>query len=306
MSAREIQMPVSPEPSMQPPKTVGLIANLDKPEACEVAKSAVQRLADLGLTPLVETGLAERIRVPGRPEAEVVAGSQLVMVLGGDGTLLSVARSYCSRPVPLLGVKIGNFGFLASAAVSELPEILQRIAEGNYSTSSRAALACQVKDAADRVIHETAAVNDVYIARFSARRLLYVRLTVNRGSTIEFRTDGIIISTPSGSTGHSLSAGGPIVVPDVEAMIITQVCPHTLAARPLVTRSDDLLRFQVAGQGDEAVVATVDGQINLEIPTEGSVELRGDKYRFILVKSPRRTYFDVLRSKFYLGGLEKP
>ncbi|MBE7560647.1 NAD(+)/NADH kinase [bacterium] len=291
---------------MEPPRRIGLIANLDKPEACAVARDAVRLVAGLSLEPLVEEQLAARLGESGRPEPEVLNESDLIVVLGGDGTLLSVARAYCRRPVPLLGVKIGNFGFLASASVPELPEVLQHIANGDYSTSRRRALACQVRDKSDRLVAETAAVNDVYIARFSARRLLHVRMTVNGSSTIEFRTDGIIVSTPSGSTGHSLSAGGPIVVPDVDATIVTQVCPHTLAARPLVLRADDRLRFEVTGQGEETVVATVDGQLNLEVPPEGSVELCGDKYWFILVKSPRRTYFDVLRNKFYLGGLQKP
>lgn len=305
MKVVELGESLRQEPEMPPPGKIGIIANLDKPEAREVARQAARRIADLLIEPVVEAELADRIGLPGVPKASVMAESDLVLVLGGDGTLLSVAREFCRHPVPLLGVKLGNFGFLASAAVSELPEVLQLIALGNYSTSLRGALSCQVCDRDDRVVAESAAANDVYISRFSARRLLYVRMIVNERSAIEFRTDGIIISTPSGSTGHSLSAGGPIVVPDVEAMIITQVCPHTLAARPLVTRNDDVLRFQVRGQGDEAVVATVDGQINLEIPPEGSVLMRGDQYRFSLVKSPARSYFDVLRSKFYLGGAEK-
>ena len=290
------------ENEMQVPRRVGIIANLDKAEAEEVARLTVRQLRDLRLEPVLEEALAERLGLPGVPQAGVLAGSDLVLVLGGDGTLLSVAREHSKSPVPLLGVKLGNFGFLASAAVSELPEVLQLISVGNFATSNRSALACEVRDAEDGVLHETSAVNDVYLSRFSARRLVTLEMVVNRHSAIEYRTDGLIISTPSGSTGHSLAAGGPIVVPDVEGMIITPVCAHTLAARPLVTRSDDVLEFRVRGEDEENIVATVDGQMNFDVPHGGSVRIRGDKYRFVLIKSPRRTYYDVLRNKFHLGA----
>lgn len=288
----------------EPPKKVGIIANLDKPEAGEVGGAALRELHALGIETQVEAELAARLEVAGVPKAQILADCDMLVVLGGDGTLISVAREDCQHPIPILGVKLGNFGFLASAMVKELSESLQQLARGEYSVSRRNALSCDVEDAGGNPLAHHAVVNDVYLSRSLPGRLMALELSVNRTSPIHYRADGVIVATPSGSTGHSLSAGGPIVAPDVEAVIVTPLCPHTLAGRPLLIRSEDEFSLNVIEPDDESVLVIMDGQITIDLPPGGKVRIRGDRYHFLLVKSPHRTYFDVLRSRFFIGGID--
>jgi NAD+ kinase len=289
---------------MKKPSNIGLFANLDKPDALPVARDVIARLADCGVNAVVEEALAVQLKCTGVPLEQALRESDIMLVFGGDGTLLGVARESCANPLPLLGVKVGNFGFLASTMKRELPEMLDLLVRGEYEVSVRNALSCSITDAGGAVIHKAIAANEVYLARASSGHLLDINMVINEVSTMHYRGDAIIISTPSGSTGHSLSAGGPIVVPDVEAIVITPVCPHTLAGRPLVARSDDCLSFSISEPPEEKIHAIIDGQNDFRIPSGGKLNIRGDEYRFMLIKSPWRKYFDVLRSKFFLGGSE--
>ncbi len=226
--------------------------------------------------------------------------ADLAFVFGGDGTILSASRKLNGRQIPLIGVHLGKFGFLAELTSREISDSLDKIFAGEYVISPRMLLTCKVTRS-KQVINETLGLNDAVISGTSLSRLISIKLYVDEKIVTTYSSDGLIISTPAGSTAHSLSAGGPIVTPDMEAFIITPICPHTLSNRPLVVSGDSKIEMEQISES-KGVGLTVDGQIYFDIKVGDRIVIEKAKNKLQLIDIQTRTFYDVLREKLDWRG----
>lgn len=230
---------------------------------------------------------------------EVLSEATLLVCLGGDGTILRLANAMRERPIPVLAVNIGSLGFLTDVKTDEMFDELQTYFLDQIQIEERLMLACSVRNEKKRTERRFQALNDIVVAREGLTRLLKVRVDVGGETLTNFPGDGVIIATPTGSTAYSLSAGGAIVHPRLEAIVVTPVCPHALALRSLVVPADE--RITVAIQADregEIALLTADGQENVEVDESSSIEITRSSVPFQLVKSSRRSYLETLRENF--------
>jgi NAD+ kinase len=223
----------------------------------------------------------------------------MVIVLGGDGTLLSVARLVGVHEVPILGVNLGGLGFLTEITLEELYRVLERVIQGDFITDERVVLNAAVIRRGERMA-EFIVLNDAVINKGALARIIDLETTINEEYLTTFKSDGLIISTPTGSTAYNLSAGGPIVYPSLHCIIVTPICPHTLTNRPIVIPDDVEIRAILKTKQQE-VILTLDGQQGFSLEFEDVVEVRKAEGRILLIKSPYRHYFEVLREKLKWG-----
>jgi NAD+ kinase len=226
-------------------------------------------------------------------------GARVIVVLGGDGTLLSVARQLQGNNVPILGVNLGGLGFLTEITVEELPGMIGSILKGIYTVSRRMMLAVTVRRR-DEEIYTISALNDAVITKDALARIIDIETYVDNEYLTTYRADGLILSTPTGSTGYSLAAGGPILHPGLEHVIVTPICPHTLTNRPIILAEDASIKAVLASR-DERVILTLDGQIGFPLEFGDEVIVRRSEYRVNLIKSGTKGYFEVLRTKLKWG-----
>lgn len=239
------------------------------------------------------------IDISDEEELEKVS-ADLAFVFGGDGTILSASRKLNGRQIPLIGVHLGKFGFLAELTSREISDSLDKIFAGEYVISQRMLLTCKVTRS-KQVINETLGLNDAVISGTSLSRLISIKLYVNEKIVTTYSSDGLIVSTPVGSTAHSLSADGPIVTPDMEAFIITPICPHTLSNRPLVVSGDSKIEMEQISES-KGVGLTVDGQIYFDIKVGDRIVIEKAENKLQLIDMQTRTFFDVLREKLDWRG----
>ena len=239
------------------------------------------------------------IDISDEEELEKVS-ADLAFVFGGDGTILSASRKLNGRQIPLIGVHLGKFGFLAELTSREISDSLDKIFAGEYVISQRMLLTCKVTRS-KQVINETLGLNDAVISGTSLSRLISIKLYINEEIVTTYSSDGLIVSTPAGSTAHSLSAGGPIVTPDMEAFIITPICPHTLSNRPLVVSGDSKIEMEQISES-KGVGLTVDGQIYFDIKVGDRIVIEKAENKLQLIDIQTRTFFDVLREKLDWRG----
>lgn len=238
-----------------------------------------------------QSGL-ERNAVPAqRPE--------LAIVLGGDGTLLAAARAVARAQIPILAVNLGALGFLSEVALDELYPTLEAIREKRCAIESRAMLHCQVLRN-NLCIAEYDALNDVVVGKGTIARMADFDVHVDGGFVSNYKADGVILSTPTGSTAYSLAAGGPILAPNVEAFVITPVSPHALTNRPLVIKNDARIKIVVKAAAEEAYL-TVDGQIGAPLREGDSILCYRSEFEVQLMRMRNKTFFDVLRAKLKWG-----
>jgi NAD+ kinase len=230
---------------------------------------------------------------------ELASKSDLIIVLGGDGTLLAAARSLGSNSVPLLPIHLGGLGFLSSVNQNELFLILEEVFAGRNRISERTMLEATVlRGDTERARYR--ALNDAVLNKGVLARIVDLDLVVNGEFVCSYKADGLIVSTPTGSTAYSLAAGGPIVQPTVGAFIVTPICPHTLTNRPLVIPDSSQVEIVFRG-GDEPIYITLDGQIGVELIAHDRVHISGASQRLRLVRPQRKTYFEILRTKLKWG-----
>jgi len=239
------------------------------------------------------------IDISDEDELEKVS-ADLAFVFGGDGTILSASRRLNGKQIPLIGVHLGRFGFLADLTTREISDSLEKIFAGEYVISQRMLLTCKVIRS-KQVINETLGLNDAVISRTSLSRLISIKLYVNEKTVTTYSSDGLIVSTPSGSTAHSLSAGGPIVTPDMEAFLITPICPHTLSNRPLVVSGDSKIEMEQISES-KGVGLTVDGQVYFDVKVGDRIVIEKAENKLQLIDIQTRTFYDVLREKLNWRG----
>lgn len=285
------------------PLTIGIAAKLGAPEAEETCRGLAGWLSARGAEVTLETGLRDLLgsEGPAVPREEIGEGRDLVVVLGGDGTLLSVARAMGRRQVPIFGVNLGSLGFLTTAPLDQLYSGLERIFAGEGILNERAMLSA-VLLRGGTVAREELAVNDVVITGASIARVLEVRITTSQGFVATVLGDGVIVSTPTGSTAYSLGAGGPVVHPAVEAIVLAPIVPLTLAQRPVVFPDSEELLLTLRNRRRE-VRATFDGQASEPMLPSDSLRVGKSDVRLRLLRLPEQNYFRVLRKKLLWGAL---
>jgi NAD+ kinase len=225
--------------------------------------------------------------------------ADLIVVLGGDGTMISTARLTGDKEVPVLGINYGSLGYLTEFRIEEMFSALEKILEGNYQIDRRVMLDVEhlrggEKLASGRVL------NDVVINKAALARIIEIEVELNNLFVNSFRADGLIVSTPTGSTAYNLSAGGPIIYPSMNAVVLTPICPFTLTNRPIVVPDEDEIEIKLRNE-IEGVVLTLDGQIGHQIKADDRVLIRKSATTFNLVQPQNRNYFDVLRNKLKWG-----
>jgi NAD+ kinase len=242
-----------------------------------------------------ETGCA----VEAVPHEELVRSVDLIVVLGGDGTMIGAARMVGEAETPVLGVNFGTLGYLADFTVEDMLPSLDAVIAGDYTIDRRLMLAATVYRGDERLMHDRV-LNDVVISKSALARIIEIETYVGEKFVNCFRADGLIISTPTGSTAYNLSAGGPVIYPSMSAVVITPICPHTLSNRPLVV-PDDVEFELILKTPREEVALTLDGQVGMALEYEDRVRVRKSHTGFNLIQAHTRNYFDVLRNKLKWG-----
>lgn len=230
----------------------------------------------------------------------------MIVVLGGDGTLLSVARWIAGSEIPILAVNMGSLGFLTEVTLSEIYSSLEHVFKKEYLEDPRMMLECVI-ERGRKIIKKPTVLNDIVVNKGPFARLIKMEVSVNGQFVTSLRGDGLIIATSTGSTGYTLSAGGPIVHPSVDAIVLTPIAPHTLTNRPIVVPSNVEVRVLLKGNEPEvSPVVTFDGQGVFPLETNDQVCIKASRSRLKLIQSPHRNYYQVLREKLKWGGGRPP
>jgi len=281
-------------------ETVGVIAKPAVRTAAEVVPKLLAWLGARGLRVRCDKSTAEYAgHADGLPRAEVPVDCDLVIVLGGDGTLLSAARAIGGREIPLFPVNLGSLGFLTAITIDELYPELERALRGEHRVGRRKLLHAEVRRGAG-VVACYEALNDVVLTKASIARMIDLDAFVDEQFMCAYKADGLIVSTPTGSTAYSLSAGGPIIFPSVPAICLTPICPHMLTNRPVLVPETSVVEVCCSGE-DESVFLTIDGQVGEPLKKEDRVLCRSSQYALHLIRPPRMMFFDVLRQKLKWG-----
>ena len=285
---------------------IGIVLKPHQPEALETICELVVWLAERGIK-LVGGPEVERARIQQQTGCAVeeiateklASGVDLMLVLGGDGTMIATARMIADQEVPVLGVNYGGLGYLAEFRIEELYSALESILAGNYRLDKRVMLAVElirggVSMTTNRVL------NDVVINKSALARIIEIEAFFNSQFVNSFRADGLIVSTPTGSTAYNLSAGGPVIFPSMNAVVITPICPFTLSNRPIVVPDNAEIELTLKTDQEE-VALTLDGQVGFPLKVEDRVVIRKSRTTFNLIQPSNRNYFDVLRDKLRWG-----
>lgn len=233
------------------------------------------------------------------PRETLAQSSDLLLVLGGDGTLLAAARVAAARGIPILPVNLGSLGFLTSFTAEDLYPALEDALAGRFSISERAMLSAQLHRGG-RVIDKRNVLNEAVVNKGALARMIELELRIDGDFVCRYRVDGLIVATPTGSTAYSLSAGGPIVHPSVQSIIITPICPHTLSDRPILVPETSQVEAVLLGES-ESVFLTLDGQKGILMQSGDQVRLAHAQEKLKLIQPPRKSYFEILRSKLKWG-----
>lgn len=286
------------------PRTIRSVTIVAKRHAPQAARAALRCAKLLDRRGVAVTFDPETARALGRrKDARLLGGrskpADLYVVIGGDGTLLMAARAIALNPRPILGVNLGGLGFLTETAPDEMDHVLAEILAGRYELDHRIGLEVTVVRGG-RTIMRQWTLNDAVINKSALARIIEIDLSIDREPVTTYKSDGLIISTPTGSTAYSLSAGGPIVHPNLEAFLVTPICPHALSLRPLVVPDRSVVEMSLRA-GDSEVYLTLDGQVGHPLKPKDRVRVRRSRQSILMVRSPRRSYFEVLRRKLHWG-----
>jgi NAD+ kinase len=282
-------------------KKIGIIANVEKEKSAECTIQLRDWALTKGITVLFEEGIAGKIgETKGMDRRELASLVDLLVVLGGDGTILRTVRFVSEYDIPIVGINLGEFGYLTEVNLNEMFSALELIVKGEYQTEKRMMLDITIYLGTETVRHQSI-LNDVVITRGNLSRILNLETTVNERYLTTFRADGIIISTPTGSTAYNISAGGPIVFPEQDSFIINPICPFTLTNRPIIVPDSVEIKVITWTKGQGAIL-TLDGQVSYTMKSGDSMVIRKSPYVTNLVSSPHRDYMEILRTKLGWGG----
>ncbi|HBZ83293.1 MULTISPECIES: NAD(+)/NADH kinase [Brevibacillus] len=278
-------------------KKIGIIANKGKPEARIVARELVYLLEVRGANVLLDETIASDLGRAelGAPIEEIGNHADLVCVLGGDGTLLGIARKLAGRSIPIFGINLGTLGFLSEAEPEHLPLAVDNLLSGKYDIEERAMLEAALVRKGSTLGTYTA-MNDIGIAKGSFCRIIQCAVYLDDEYVATFSGDGVIVSTPTGSTAYSLSAGGPIVAPNVDMLLLTPVAPHSLTARPMVLSGNQTIRVEVDAIHQEMGLS-IDGQFGYRLEGGDHIYIKKSPYVTPLIKWKKGGFFEAIRTK---------
>ena len=231
--------------------------------------------------------------------AELSRSVDLILVLGGDGTMIATARMIGDAEVPVIGVNYGGLGYLAEFRIEELFSALTAILEGNYKLEARVMLSVELRRG-EELVTRNRVLNDVVMNKSALARIIEIETHLNEQFVNSFRADGLIVSTPTGSTAYNLSAGGPVIYPSMNAIVITPICPFTLSNRPIVVPDVSVIEVRLMTEKED-VALTLDGQVGFPLRAGDRVVIRKSRTTFNLVQPANRNYFDLLRDKLRWG-----
>jgi len=281
-------------------RRVGICVKPEQPELAEFLRALEKWLGERGLEALPDPESGRSTEAAGRPRSEVAERADLVVVLGGDGTLLAVARAIGDRDVPILGVNLGTLGYLAEIARSELFARLEAVLAGRFRIEERMRLDVGVERAGSG-LGRYLALNDAVISNTALSRMVDLETRADGAEVTTYHADGLIVATPTGSTAYSLSAGGPLVYPTMRALLLTPISAHTLTHRPLVLPETCEVEVRVRDTRGGHVHLTVDGQVGRELAVGDLVRVRRAAHSARLLVDPARSRFDVMRAKLRWG-----
>ncbi|MEP6925887.1 MAG: NAD(+)/NADH kinase [Pyrinomonadaceae bacterium] len=288
-------------------KSVGVVVKPQHAEAWQTACELASWFAERGIITVGEplsqsekfAGNVNFCDISSIESGRIGENVDLLVVLGGDGTMIATARIVGDRDIPILGINYGSLGYLTEFRIEEMFAALEEILTGNYELDRRVSLRVEHLRGED-ILSSNRVLNDVVINKAALARIIKIETRFNSMFVNSFRADGLIVATPTGSTAYSLSAGGPIVFPTMNALVVTPICPFTLSNRPIVVPDDAVIELQLKTP-EEEVALTLDGQVGYQLQTNDIVRIRKSKTTFNLVQPRNRNYFDVLRDKLRWG-----
>lgn len=289
-------------------KNIGIIANPTKPESAQGIERVLKKLHQYDVSIYIDEEsckLVEKSKCSSYEKVKVVDRLVLpdkvdvILVLGGDGTFLTVAKLVDKKPVPLLGINFGTLGFLTEIPIEKIEECIDKLIAGEFIVENRPVLRVKVVRKNGHILIYRC-VNEVAIKRDTLARIIEIDVDADGEYLTTFRGDGVIVATPTGSTAYSLSAGGPILYPTLNAMLLTPICPHTLTMRPLVLKGETCLTVKLKTES-ENVMVIFDGQEGIELRVGDLIEITRSPYDLLILRDPAKSYFETLREKLKWG-----
>ena len=278
---------------------IGLVANSRKAQAPETVARVREVFAGDAVSIVLE---ADTARMMGEePPESFTAGSDLILSLGGDGTLLETLRRMEGADIPVAGINIGTLGFLTTCQDEQLEAFAEAVRANTITIVERSMLRVEVTDTSAKD-HVLLAVNEVVIARGETGRMVNLEARVDDELLHEYKADGLIVATPTGSTAYSLSAGGPLIGPNAEVFVITPICPHSLSDRSLIVTDDSRVTVQPCGDKSEPILFTVDGRDVLRLAPQSTVVVTRAESCMRLVRMPDHSFYETLRRKLHWHG----
>lgn len=281
-------------------KSIGILTKPKFPEVKATLQAVVTWLRSRHIDVLLDTTSATLLSEPGGiQKTQLAAKADVLLVLGGDGTMLNAARLAGERSIPILGVNMGGLGFLTEVRLENLYPSLERVFANDFVLDERLMLKTHVHRHGETVA-QGVVLNDVVISKGTLARMIELKISILGRFVTNLRGDGLIVSSPTGSTAYSLSAGGPIVNPAVHSLMLTPVCPHTLTHRPLIVPGNAEIEVTLTSK-DDGAMATLDGQVGVAISQGDTVEIKISEHRTRLIRFPETQYYEVLREKLKWG-----
>lgn len=280
-------------------KRIGIICKAGRPEPLEILKELIPWLANKGIETILDTETASGINVNGYPRAEMPNKAEMMIVLGGDGTMLNVARLVSEKEIPILGINLGGLGFITEVQREDIYDGIEKTLEGKALIEERIMLTSHIHRHGEKIAEYTV-LNDVVINKGALARIIDLETFINKSYVTTFKSDGLIVSTPTGSTAYSLSAGGPVLYPTLDCILLTPICPHTLTNRPIVLPDDVLIEIKLKSMSED-VFLTLDGQVGFSLKIDDIIEIRRSPYKTRLLIPFERDFFQILRTKLKWG-----
>ena len=283
-------------------QTIGLVFNSGKESAVKIAERLVNFFSARGITTVIPQNLADLVvcSCESVTEENFLCRAEAIVVLGGDGTLLSAARRVAQAEIPLFGINLGTLGFLTEGELTEMDKAMEILISGKWAVEERMMLLGEVIRGG-QAVDKFYALNDIVISKGAFARLITIDTYVDQEFLFAYPADGLIISTPTGSTAYSLSAGGPIVHPEMKLMLLTPICPHTLYARPVIVSEKQKIRAVLSTPNSD-VMLTIDGQYGIKLNVNDEVLVTSAPMKTRLIKLTEKNFFSILRKKLREGS----
>jgi NAD+ kinase len=283
-------------------KSVGILTKPKFPEVKATVHAVVSWLRDRKIDVMLDSTSASLLNERGGlQKTHLALKADVLLVLGGDGTMLSAARLAGERGIPILGVNMGGLGFLTEVRLENLYPSLERVFANEYVLDERLMIGTHIHRHGETVA-QGVVLNDVVISKGTLARMIELKIAIQGQFVTNLRGDGLIVSTPTGSTAYSLSAGGPLINPAVRSLILSPICPHTLTHRPLIVPDDVEIDVTLTSK-DEGAMATLDGQVGVALTQGDTVVLKVSEHRTRLIRFPESSYYEVLREKLKWGDV---